>query len=578
MQPCNSANKAMLLSSTFEILTMPVAIHCTQASSIPNLWQPATIPPALANTPPFFQHLLSSPLTESQCDAIATEITENHLAICSDGAHDASNQIASHGIVFGSSLLKQTIATASGPVDGHPRVVTSYRAERSGIVATLYLLYRVCLFYNITMGTAKLYCDNKGALKNAFSPIKEGITPYFNTDHDLVEVAQALLKLLPIALSNEWVKGHYNGNQRQYQHDLNAEADTIAGHYQAHQYPHYSIRKPIPPPDFRVRLLHDSSVITSRIHSVLQTDFHDTPIVDHILRKTGWSKQVFSLVHWDSHERAFRRLSRGRQCSTAKLLHQLANTNKQNHLYYSHSSLCPICHQEEETFQHVLTCHQAGDARHAALEDLVKTLHAIQTPDTVIDALEYGFSQWLSNTDPSRVRALTAGSLRGPDAVLTSAFLEQFRDIGWYHLCLGRVSRKWAAAVMQYNSPSQHRYGGLNWSSLFITGLWQFTRALWTHRNEVVHGATVEEQATRQIAELRNRITTMYNRMKQTQLLFCLDIITYLPPRLLQSVSMAPMTLWWLGSSQFKRPYQCYNTKIYCTEKPPVTFSNHYPI
>jgi len=54
---------------------------------------------------------------------------------------------ASHGIVFGSTLLKQTIATAAGPVDGHPKMITSYRAELSGIVATLYLVYRVCLFY-----------------------------------------------------------------------------------------------------------------------------------------------------------------------------------------------------------------------------------------------------------------------------------------------------------------------------------------------------------------------------------------------------------------------------------------------
>jgi hypothetical protein len=37
-----------------------------------------------------FQHLISSPPTESQCAAIATELLETSLVICSDGAHDAS--------------------------------------------------------------------------------------------------------------------------------------------------------------------------------------------------------------------------------------------------------------------------------------------------------------------------------------------------------------------------------------------------------------------------------------------------------------------------------------------------------
>jgi hypothetical protein len=62
-------------------------------------------------------------------------------------------------------------------------------------------------------------------------------------------------------------------------------------------------------------------------------------------------------------------------------------------------------------------------------------------------------------------QALTAGSLRGSDAVLTSAFYEHTTDIGWYQMCLGRVSKKWASTVVQSPQPSPPRDGGLNWSS-----------------------------------------------------------------------------------------------------------------
>jgi ribonuclease HI len=197
--------------------------------SPPDLWRHTTPPTALSDTPTFFQHLISTPPTDQECLDTAQEIQEKHLLACSDGACDSSRGISSYGTVFASGLLKQQISSVVGPVDGHPSLVTSYRAELSGIVATLYLVYRICLFYNIREGAMTLYCDNKGALANAFKTIKPGITPYFKTDHDLVELAQALIHLIPILITTSWVKGHYTGKHRQYQHDLNDKADKIAG-------------------------------------------------------------------------------------------------------------------------------------------------------------------------------------------------------------------------------------------------------------------------------------------------------------------------------------------------------------
>jgi len=73
------------------------------------------------------------------------------------------------------------------------------------------------------------------------------------------------------------------------------------------------------------------------------------------------------------------------------------------------------------------------------------------------------------------------------------------------------------SAVVQSTQQSPPRDGGLNWSSLFIAALWKFSRALWTRRNEEVHGATVEEKATRQLAQLRDNITTMHNQFNEKQ-------------------------------------------------------------
>jgi len=362
-----------------------------------------------------------------------------------------------------------------------------------------------------------LYCDNKGALNNAFKVIKPGISPYFNTDHDLIELAQALVTLIPIVISTSWVKGHYTGKARLYQHDLNDTADRIAGEYQKQQTPHFTIRKPLPTPNYRIRLLYDASVLTAKVQSTLVSSLHGGNIEMHIMRKANWTRTVFNKIHWDAHEKAFKRLPRYSQHSTAKLIHGLINTNRQNFLFYGQSALCPICQQTEETMEHLFTCPHpdAKKSRQQSLSDLQDNLRMINTPIPVIEAIIHGYTVW--EQDPTRrsIRALTAGSLRGPDAVLTSAFREQFSEIGSLHFNLGRISIKWASAVSQYIDKPAPEMSQL-WASVLIAALWRYSHSQWRYRNTVVHGASVKEQATRRILDLRHQITQHYDNFTTT--------------------------------------------------------------
>ncbi len=161
--------------------------------------------------------------------------------------------------------------------------------------------------------------------------------------------------------------------------------------------------------------------------------------------------------------------------------------------------------------QHVFTCpHPTAQLqRQQSLEDLAKNLSSISTPIPVIDAIVHGFTQWSLDPNTYQIRSLTAGSLRGPDAVLTTAFHEQVKDIGWFHFCLGRVSTKWASAVCQYTVNPLPQVAP-QWSSLMIAAVWRYSRSLWHHRNRVVHGATIEEQLKHRLSNLRDQITQYY--------------------------------------------------------------------
>jgi hypothetical protein len=270
-------------TDSFRIVSSAYTLVSDASTPPLNLWQHTTVPDVFSNTHPFFQHLLCNPLIAEECQHITTEIQEQTLAVCSDGACDIHIATASHGVVFASALLQQTIAECAGPVDGHPDLLTPYRAELSGIVATLYAVYRICQFFNITSGAMKLLCDNKGALTNAFKPIIPGITPYFSTDHDLLEVARSLITLIPIVITTQWVKRHYTGTNKKYEHTLNEAAEWIAGEFQINQTPHYSIKKPLAPPGYKIRVLYDSSVVTSKIKRVIRGGLHTAPIIAHII-------------------------------------------------------------------------------------------------------------------------------------------------------------------------------------------------------------------------------------------------------------------------------------------------------
>ncbi len=116
---------------------------------------------------------------------------------------------------------------------------------------------------------------------------------------------------------------------------------------------------------------------------------HDHTLEEYIIRKAQWTRRTFDLVHWDGHERAFRRLPRFSRHGMAKLLHGLVNTNRQNSLFYDTSKLCPICHEEEEILQHVFTCphHNAAKHRQDRLEELFTDLNKAGTPIPIVQAI-----------------------------------------------------------------------------------------------------------------------------------------------------------------------------------------------
>lgn len=92
-------------------------------------------------------------------------------------------------------------------------------------------------------------------------------------------------------------------------------------------------------------------------------------------------------------------------------------------------------------------------------------------PHQVLISIQHGTHHWNSATDPSKVYALSRGSIQNGDTYLTAAFIEQFLSIGWDQLFIGRIRKFWGKAYVAYLGRSIAPEAALRWSIFFITSV-----------------------------------------------------------------------------------------------------------
>jgi hypothetical protein len=162
---------------------------------------------------------------------------------------------------------------------------------------------------------------------------------------------------------------------------------------------------------YRVWLILTGSVITSKLYFSLATATHDHHLETHIIKTAKWSASVFNLIDRAGLKRAFTTLTWHQKISTSKLIHGLANTNRQNRLHYNTTDSCPCCDSSEEIFEHILTCPslEMTTAQDLLLKQLDTNLNQLSMIPPVIHTILLGFSSWL-HSPQSRVRPPMAGS------------------------------------------------------------------------------------------------------------------------------------------------------------------------
>ena len=459
---------------------------------------------------------------------IVDTLSHHEFRACSDGS--AMFQQGTYGWVL--ALPDKTrLAYGAGPVDGHDP--QSFRSEGQGMLSVVRLLHHLRIWTSSTATfTGTLATDNSGLLDRVRDqqkiryPVPNSI---FQPDWDIIEAIVRTIETTDIQPTFQHVKGHQDDttsyDKLSFLAQLNVDADGHAGRYQTHS----GSYRPIIPlsPTLPIALDIAGRTVHRKIKSSIRDAAHAGPLLQRMITHYGWSPSVPDFINWDVHRLATN-ANPNRRTHFVKACHDLLPTGIIVHRDNpSYPDWCPLCHHPAEDHRHVLRCpHSSRVAwRAALLQKLSKLCNTLHTDPILTAILLNGMRTWLN------LLPFDEGGI--PD--LYSSLLSQQREIGWYHVFLGRMSKQWSKlqdAYLHRNSIVIKGVTGDKWMTKIASTITTAWTELWDLRNKDRHGrdaaqkkVSLHDQASRELELLYANRTKVLQRDRH---IFNLDLPTHL--------------------------------------------------
>jgi hypothetical protein len=149
-----------------------------------------------------------------------------------------------------------------------------------------------------------------------------------------------------------------------------------------------------------------------------------------------------------------------------------------------------------------------------AISVLRDFLRASQISPPMIQGMIEGIQQWL--TDGNEPYDFSAHSPGAHLHLVHLAYMNQ-SSIGWGNLLRGRIATAWLQAHDQYYSLRHlhDKYSTTHFAPALVRHLWDFSLAIWQHRNDEIHGATNDAATDKQEKTLGAKITAVYQQPEE---------------------------------------------------------------
>jgi hypothetical protein len=131
--------------------------------------------------------------------------------------------------------------------------------------------------------------------------------------------------------------------------------------------------------------------------------------------------------------------------------------------------------------------------QHACIITYTK-LEKLKTPACITDSI---------------IQGIQSHSPTGDVSISLSCTIEEQFKIGWTNMCQGHISTKWQDSFAEL-SPIGNRKSASSRAKTLILELWQYSKDIWKHRNNIVHGAMEQSHRNKDIFQLWNKVKELY--------------------------------------------------------------------
>ena len=466
--------------------------------------------------PPAEQRLISS-VSFAECDA--EEVLVQYLQldctlfIGTDGGK--RHHQGSFSWIICSPGKEQLILNA-GPVDGWHKCQTSLRSEAAALASVTLYLDELTAFFGLRLHCRfVLYVDSNSAITNVQN-LRDLIPKRrFADNADILSTMSAAHPVIS-RFTLAHVKSHQDDatefEQLSFPAQLNVLCDTMATNQLTRQRDHAherSLSCPMIPRTLPVSISYRGQVISSHYVKHLRDEICLARHRIFLQNKYKWSDQSWAAIAWDSFQLCGRRTATLNTSFRSKLVHNWLHLGTRRATQSAAASLnintCPMCNDLED-FRHLLTCRspRALRIRYAASAALGKKLADSPGPAALFRAIK----QWTSAPDlPVHI---------SPGATFSSleveAAIQSQTQIGWDHLFRGFVSSAWGQVHAQDASilSEDRRSLVIPRLAIIIRALQDYSLALWTGRNMILHEHSVHSQSIVH-STLNYEITQIYN-------------------------------------------------------------------
>jgi hypothetical protein len=508
------------------------------AISPPTPKQPRSFLERCETTQPNVRWAIESCRVDDDGRYVAQAIREGTALAVSDGSF--KDAVGTAGFVVEGPRYNFHRILGDCMVPGYGDDQSAYRSELCGLMGIMYTLRELCAHHHIKTGAITVACDGLSAIRKALD--EDSTFSCRSAQFDLLAAIESVLLRLPIQVRWRHVDGHQDDGRvgpLDRWEQLNVEMDALAKlRWQqsapSHR-PFHDIDGQLWPLYIGCRRDTDASGLrTAKDGRAVGNDL-PARLADHTLGKhllQFWSDRPWvgnptaPRINWDAIGAARAALTMPRKAWLTKFAagHNGVYARLEQRGQVA-SALCPRCHDEIETPEHVLSCRYGDPRFEECAPVLMKWGRKSGAAPGLMETIVEGIADWRRRPSSQRSRWKHA---RSP--ALFEAAREQ-QDIGWGAMLMGLQSRRWELIQGEHFRNQGSLRSGRRWVTELIKKLWNTAWDMWSFRSFQINQG-YDEEALNVVMSLDRHILHVHSLGTN-----------FVPPELHSLVNSPPQTL-----------------------------------